>query len=321
VTPIVRAHHEKWDGSGYPYGLKGEEIPIGARILAAVDCLDALASDRQYRKAFPLDEAMAKVAAEAGINFDPQVVAILRRRYVEMERLANQQIFAVAPKLSTDLKIRKGSAPDAGLAEDGPDDCGHSTSASGVGTAKRPIASQLTSHRPNSHYLSSHHEELELIVLCREMHTLLTAQDILSLVFGRLSRLVSHDAFAAYILRDEFLVPELTMGDNSEMFLTLRIPPGQGLCGWVAENNMPILNGNPSVEVGYSNDPRLQRELKSALAVPLEAERGVIGVLALYRAPAGAFTKTELNIVQTVVSRIGLALEQARRGKAATAAV
>src|SRR5213079_1428005 len=58
VVPIVRSHHEKWDGSGYPFGLSGEAIPIGARILAAVDCFDALASDRQYRRALPLDEAM-----------------------------------------------------------------------------------------------------------------------------------------------------------------------------------------------------------------------------------------------------------------------
>ena len=58
VVPLVRAHHEKWDGSGYPDGLKGEEIPLGARILAAVDCLDALAADRQYRRAQPLDDAM-----------------------------------------------------------------------------------------------------------------------------------------------------------------------------------------------------------------------------------------------------------------------
>ena len=49
VVPIVRAHHEKWDGTGYPEGLKGEQIPLGARILSVVDCLDALASDRQYR--------------------------------------------------------------------------------------------------------------------------------------------------------------------------------------------------------------------------------------------------------------------------------
>ena len=71
VVPIVRAHHEKWDGTGYPFGLAGEEIPIGARILSAVDCLDALASDRQYRRALPLDEAMKIVEDESGKAFDP----------------------------------------------------------------------------------------------------------------------------------------------------------------------------------------------------------------------------------------------------------
>ena len=88
VVPIVRSHHEKWDGSGYPYGLRGEEIPIGARILAAVDCLDALASDRQYRRALPLDEAMARVASEAGTAFDPNVVRALQARYRELEARA-----------------------------------------------------------------------------------------------------------------------------------------------------------------------------------------------------------------------------------------
>ena len=117
VVPIVRAHHEKWDGSGYPNGLAGEAIPIGARILAAVDCLDALASDRQYRKALPLDDAMAKVVSEAGTSFDPKVVAILQRRYVELEKLANEQPLQAPPKLSTDIKVERGLAPDAGFAE------------------------------------------------------------------------------------------------------------------------------------------------------------------------------------------------------------
>ena len=88
VAPIVRSHHEKWDGSGYPYGYAGEDIPIGARILSAVDCLDALASDRQYRRALPLDEAMARVASEAGTAFDPKVVQALQARYHELEARA-----------------------------------------------------------------------------------------------------------------------------------------------------------------------------------------------------------------------------------------
>ena len=88
VVPIVRAHHEKWDGSGYPYGLKGAEIPIGARILSAVDYLDALASDRQYRRAMPLDEVMKRISGEAGKSFDPKVVDVLKRRYRSLENLA-----------------------------------------------------------------------------------------------------------------------------------------------------------------------------------------------------------------------------------------
>jgi putative nucleotidyltransferase with HDIG domain len=73
VVPIVRSHHERWDGTGYPNGLKEEEIPMGARILAAVDCLDALATDRQYRKALPLDDAMKWVADQAGKAYDPVI--------------------------------------------------------------------------------------------------------------------------------------------------------------------------------------------------------------------------------------------------------
>ena len=115
----MSAHHEKWDGTGYPYGLKGESIPIGARILAAVDCLDALATDRQYRRALPLDEAMAKVAAESGISFDPKVVKILENRYIELEKLAHAQPAKTLTKLSTDVKVERGAAPAAGFAESG----------------------------------------------------------------------------------------------------------------------------------------------------------------------------------------------------------
>src|SRR5215468_2252011 len=87
VVPIVRAHHEKYDGSGYPYGLKGDEIPIGARILSAVDFLDALASDRQYRRAMPLEDVMKRLEGQAGKSFDPRVVNVLLKRYRDLEQL------------------------------------------------------------------------------------------------------------------------------------------------------------------------------------------------------------------------------------------
>ena len=75
VAPLVRSHHERWDGSGYPSGLRGQQIPIGARILSVVDCFDALTSDRPYRPAISKDDAIRILEAEAGKAFDPAVVA------------------------------------------------------------------------------------------------------------------------------------------------------------------------------------------------------------------------------------------------------
>src|SRR5712675_358637 len=77
VVPIVRSHHEKWDGTGYPHGLKSEAIHVGARILSAVDNFDALASERPYRRALSPEEAMANLSAQKGLSFDPRVVEVM----------------------------------------------------------------------------------------------------------------------------------------------------------------------------------------------------------------------------------------------------
>src|SRR5260221_11864160 len=82
VVPIVRSHHEKWDGSGYPDGLKREAIPIGARILSAVDNFDALASERPYRRALTTEEAMKALSEQKGTSFDQPVVEVMNRLYV-----------------------------------------------------------------------------------------------------------------------------------------------------------------------------------------------------------------------------------------------
>jgi putative nucleotidyltransferase with HDIG domain len=119
VVPIVRSHHESWDGTGYPDGLRGEDIPIGARLLTAVDCFDALASERPYRKALPLDEAIAFVRSRAGIQFDPQIAALLAEHYQELEEKARKQIAEIEP-LKTDLAIIRGAAPGAGFEPESP---------------------------------------------------------------------------------------------------------------------------------------------------------------------------------------------------------
>ena len=74
ALPIVEAHHEKWDGTGYPRGLKGEQIPLGARIFALVDAFDAMTSDRPYRRAKSFEQAVDQIAAGSGTQFDPEVV-------------------------------------------------------------------------------------------------------------------------------------------------------------------------------------------------------------------------------------------------------
>ena len=88
VAEIVRSHHERWDGKGYPDGLAGEQIPLGARILAVVNTLVALTSERADRPALPFDRALSVIMASAGTAFDPEVVNAVERHAAEFERFA-----------------------------------------------------------------------------------------------------------------------------------------------------------------------------------------------------------------------------------------
>jgi len=300
VVPIVRAHHEKWDGSGYPNGLAGDAIPIGARILAAVDCLDALASDRQYRKALPLDEAMAKVAAEAGKSFDPRVVAILGRRYIELEKLANEEPLQAPVKLSTDIKVERGSAPDAGFAE-----------------SAEPAADARASANSATALIAIARRQIqEIIDLSRRSAPPLSVEDIAALLSMRLKDLVPYDAVAIYTRKGDTLRPAFVSGENFRLLSSLQIQLGEGLSGWVAQNHKSILNGNPSVEPGYVNDPARYSTLRSALAVPLEGPAGVAAVLALYRAAQDAFTADDLRVAEAIGLGLGRAIEEAAKPKA-----
>jgi diguanylate cyclase (GGDEF)-like protein/putative nucleotidyltransferase with HDIG domain len=294
VVPIVRAHHEKWDGSGYPYGLKGEEIPIGARILSSVDFLDAMASDRQYRRALPLEEVMKRLSAESGKSFDPKVVSVLERRYRQLEKLVESTYgrHPVTP-LSTEMKVEAGAAPAAGFEDI---------------TVKDAPGQEAT-------FLSSiaaaRQEAQTLFELSQDLGASLSLGETLSVFSVKLRRLVPYDAIAIYVKREAELIPELVSGDNHRLFSSLRIPLGSGLSGWVAQNRKPIINGNPSVEPGYLNDPTKFSTLRSALAIPLEGLAGVVGVLALYHAETDAFTSDHLRILLAISSKMALAIENA----------
>ncbi len=294
VVPIVRAHHEKWDGSGYPYGLKSLEIPIGARILSAVDYLDALASDRQYRRAMPLDEVMKRLVEESGKSFDPKVVDVLRRRYRSLEDLAQAKSKeAGIVELSAEIKIAHGPAPDAGFEN------------ASVGDAPGREAKFLSS------IAAARQEAQSLFELSQDLGASLSLGETLSVFSVKIKPMVPYDAISIYIRHGDELVPEYVSGDNYRLFAALRIPVGDGLCGWVAQNRKPIINGNPAVEPGYVNDPAKFTTLRSALAVPLQGVGGVIGVLAVYRAERDAFTSDHLRILLAVSGKMALAIENA----------
>jgi putative nucleotidyltransferase with HDIG domain len=270
VVPIVHSHHEKWDGTGYPDGLKGNEIPIGARILAAVDCLDALASDRQYRRALPLDEAMARVAAEAGTAFDPAVVRALQARYQELEARANASRIEAPPSLSKDIKIERGSAPAAGFEAE------PAKSLHPVARARATVTNEKS------------RMDMPATGSCK-----LSSEEALAVAAMRLKLVVPYDAMAFYACGDGLLRSKMVSGDQDGVLASLRVPLGEGLIGWVAETGKPILNGNPEVEPGYvrSGAPSW---LSSAIALPLEESGRVAGVLALYRAANDAFSADDL---------------------------
>jgi diguanylate cyclase (GGDEF)-like protein/putative nucleotidyltransferase with HDIG domain len=295
VVPIVRAHHEKWDGSGYPYGLKGTEIPIGARILSAVDYLDALASDRQYRRAMPLDEVMQRISGEAGKSFDPKVVDVLKRRYRSLENLARAKSAEDGGNvgLAQEVKITRGPAPAAGF---------ENAAVSDAPGRETKFLSSIAAARQ---------EAQSLFELSQDLGASLSLGETLSVFSVKLKPMVPYDAIAIYVLRDGILIPEYVNGDNYRLFNSLRIPLGDGLSGWVAQNKKPIVNGNPSVEPGYSSDPDKFSTLRSALALPLEGVAGVIGVLALYRAERDAFTSDHLRILLAVSGKMALAIENA----------
>jgi len=294
VVPIVRAHHEKYDGSGYPFGLKGTEIPIGARILSAVDYLDALASDRQYRRAVPLDDVMQRLAAEAGKSFDPKVVEVLKRRYKSLENLARAKSTEDGSlALSAGLKITRGPAPAAGF---------ESTDVLDTPGREASFLSSIAAARQ---------EAQSLFELSQDLGASLSLGETLSVFSVKLKPMVPYDAIAIYIRRGDELIPEYVNGDNYRLFASLRIPVGDGLSGWVAQNKKPIVNGNPSVEPGYLNDPAKFSTLRSALALPLEGVTGVIGVLALYRSERDAFTTDHLRILLAVSGKMALSIENA----------
>ena len=115
VVPIVRHHHENWDGTGYPDALIGDAIPVGARILAVVDCFDALTSNRPYRRALPVGEAVAIIVARRGTMYDPGIVDAFR----EMHEVGEVRVTERSEGEPVVVQPPRRAAESAGVSSDG----------------------------------------------------------------------------------------------------------------------------------------------------------------------------------------------------------
>lgn len=284
VVPIVRSHHERWNGTGYPDGLKGIEIPVGARILAVVDTFDALASDRQYRRALSPQQAIAAIRQEAGEAYDPFIVEILEKTYPEVERLIAAAPRQPGAKLSTHLKIEKGGrSPKAGLSVE---------VASDTNSALYSIAQAK--------------QELQILYeLTQALGNSLSVEDTVRLLTNQLQKLIQFDTIAVYLTQDGVLRPRFVEGVNARLLAPLQIPLGQGLSGWVAGNGKFSLNGNPAVEPGYVEHPGEFSKLRSALSVPLDSTKGIIGALTLYSVRPNAFKVDHLRVLKAIGMKAG----------------
>lgn len=290
VVPIVRSHHEKWNGAGYPDGLSGEGIPIGARILSVVDCFDALTSDRPYRRAISADEAMALLRAESGRSYDPRVVACIERRYKELEEVVSRSTREGSPLEL--VSVDRAAAPSAGFAEI-PDE------------AEVRAASFLAS------IVSARQEAQLLFELAQTLGNSLSLRETLSVVAVRLKEMIPYDAIVFYIYQEGKLIPRYVHGVDYDLFSSIEIPLGQGVSGWVAQTEKPIINGDPAAETKYLGDRAQISVLQSVLSVPLRGRDGAAGVLSLYLREKQGFTKDHLRLLLAASSKLGLSVENA----------
>jgi diguanylate cyclase (GGDEF)-like protein/putative nucleotidyltransferase with HDIG domain len=258
VAPLILSHHERWDGRGYPSGLKQEEIPLGARILCVVDYFDALTSDRPYHKAIGNDAALAILQQDAGKALDPTVVSAFARVMarlradVEKEELEAPRVAAQPLRRGEGLRTF-GAAPTEG---------------------KASVFDDIA---------LAHREIYALYQIAQTMGTSLGVSDTMALIASKLTNLVPFSACALFLYSDtnDMLGCRFATGTDSELLQQLTLRSGQGLTGWVARNRRPLVNARPSADIEAMNSDA-PTVLQSALVCPLIFGERFIGTLAVY---------------------------------------
>ena len=274
VVPVVRHHHERWDGRGYPDGLKGEQIPITARILSVVDCFDAVCEDRQYRKAMTRDEAIALLQANSGSMYDPEIVDAFLEHLPEFEAEIRQQKLDMQSETS---KPEEESLP--------------AVSEKKRDTGKLAFESIRSAHR----------EVITLYDIAQTIGTSLDLRDTFAVFSSRLHDIVSYTTCVLYLQKPNSSVLEAAhiSGSNAEAFKGRTINLGSGITGWVVANCRAMHNSDPRLDFDALK-LQLEEQYRTVAAVPLVKEGEMFGALTLYSKELASYEADHMRLIEAV---------------------
>jgi diguanylate cyclase (GGDEF)-like protein/putative nucleotidyltransferase with HDIG domain len=270
VSPLILSHHERWDGKGYPAGLKGDEIPLGARILSVVDYFDALMAERPYHKAMGFDAAVGLLQQEAGKGLDPTVV----QKFIEL--LPALQLEAA----TLEQTMRRTAAPE---------DHGQAIGRPATGLTPEPTKKNVFDD-----IALAHREIYALYEIAQAMGTSLGVSDTMALISAKLSNLVPFSCAALFLYDEdtETLRCRFATGTDAEIIQQIAVHTGEGLTGWVARNRRALVNARPSADLEAAGLSQLTTNLQSALVCPLLFSERFIGTLSVYHVE-GAFYRDD----------------------------
>jgi putative nucleotidyltransferase with HDIG domain len=283
VVPIVRCHHENWDGSGYPAGVSGTDIPIGARILSVVDCFDALTSDRPYRRAMTSEAAIAILLDRRGKMYDPDVVDAFIRIHADVRIAEHDEPGRVEVLQQINRSLQGPPTPDPVVAQ-----------RPGVGAAD---------------------EVLAFVSLARLTEGSGSTADVLALSTNLIRNIAPGASGAWFLAVDggEHLAVAEAFGPAAPALRRLSVRVGENLTGWVASNRQAIVNSDASLDLG-ARAAEMTPPLVSCLSVPLVAGQTLVAVLSLYAPGRDAFSEDLGRLVQMVAPHVAAALHSAREG-------
>jgi diguanylate cyclase (GGDEF)-like protein/putative nucleotidyltransferase with HDIG domain len=287
VIPIVRSHHERWDGLGYPDGLRGEEIPWTARIFAVVDCFDSVREDRPYRRGLTREEASAMLLRGAGTHFDPKVVELFLKHLPQFE--------AEIAELGLDQHgFTSREAEPRALVE-----------ASGANHNAAAVQPFNPKHFAVPAYLeqikSAHREVYALYEIASTFGASLEIGDLSEILVNKVGHMVPFDTCAVYLFDElkNYATVAHVSGLHAELLGGHCVAPGEGVTGFVIANRRPAAGFDPMLDFAAFALPEAQ-SYRSMIALPLVKDERLLGVLAVYSLRPDHYTDDHLHLLDTV---------------------